>query len=413
MTIHVVPAIARESSGPTYAVTRLCEAVIAAGEEVVLATCDFDPLPAPPPFVRRFPPAFGPRRLTRAPSLNRWLRAQVRGGRTGIVHSHGLWRMSAVYAARAVRGGRARLVVSPHGTLSPWAMRHGRRRAKRLFWAAFQRRALTRAACFRATSDQECDDIRRLGFRQPVAVIPNGVDLPPMHPAARARHRTLLFLGRLHPVKGVDLLIEAWAAVQDAFPRWRLVIAGDDADYQGTSGYMAELRRLAAARGAARVSFAGELTGAAKWDAYRGAALYVLPSRSENFGVTVAEALAAGTPVIASDRTPWRRLHDRGAGWCVETGAAPLAARLREALAADDGALRRMGMRGRRWMEEDFSWADIGRRMAATVPLAARRDPRAARLGARRLILQSSGRPRCPTSRTHSRQVVHREILSR
>ena len=361
-----MPAIARESSGPTYAVTRLCEAVIAAGEEVVLATCDYDPLPAPPPFARRFPPGFGPRRLTRTPALARWLRAQVRGGRASIVHSHGLWRMSTVYAARAVRRGGARLVVSPHGTLSPWALRHGRRLAKRLFWAALQRRALERAACFRATSDQEYEDIRRLGFRQPVAVIPNGVDLPPLRPAACAPSRTLLFLGRLHPVKGVDMLIDAWRTVQDAFPDWKLVIVGDDTDYQGTSGYMAELRRRAAGQDAARVSFAGELTGTAKWDAYRDAAVYVLPSRSENFGVTVAEALAAGTPVIASDRTPWRRLPARGAGWCVATGAAPLAACLREALAADDETLERMGLRGRRWMETEFAWAGIGQRMAAT-----------------------------------------------
>ena len=176
----------------------------------------------------------------------------------------------------------------------------------------------------------------------------------------------MLYLGRLHPVKGLDALIDAWRIVQKAFPRWRLVIAGDDADYQGTSGYMAELRRRAAACGAARLSFAGELTGPAKWDAYRDAAVYVLPSLSENFGVTVAEALAAGTPVIASDRTPWRDLPARGAGWCVEVGAAPLAACLREALAADDAALQRMGMRGRRWMEAEFSWIDVGRRMAAT-----------------------------------------------
>ena len=366
MTIHVVPAIARESSGPSYAVTRLCEASISAGEEVVLATCDVDPLPAPPPFVRRFPPGIGPRRLGRAPALGRWLHGQVRDGRAGVIHSHGLWRMSGVYAARAVRGGPARLVVSPHGTLSRWSLRHGRRHAKRLFWTALQRPALEQAACFRATSEQEYEDIRRLGFRQPVALIRNGIDLPRLRPAARAGDRTLLFLGRLHPVKGVDSLIDAWRMVQDEFPRWQLVIAGDDTDYLGASGYMGELRRRAAAVGAARLSFPGELTGAAKWDAFRGAALYVLPSRSENFGMTIAEALAAGTPVIASDRTPWHRLPDRGAGWCVETGAVPLAACLREALAADDEELRQMGMRGRRWMEAEFSWVDIGRRMAAT-----------------------------------------------
>ena len=366
MTIHVVPRIARESSGPSYSVKRLCEVVIASGEEVVLATCDVERLSGMPMFARCFPVGVGPRRLTRAPALNRWLRVQVREGRADIIHSHGLWTMSSVYAARAVRGGQAQLVVSPHGTLSPQAMRHGPQQAKRLFWAALQRRALERASCFRATSQQEYKDIRQLGFRQPVAVIPNGIDLPSLRLVAPTNGRTLLFLGRLHPIKGVDTLIDAWRTVQDEFPGWRLVIVGDDADHVGTTGYLAELRRLAATRGAARVSFMGALTGSAKHDAYCDASLYVLPSKSENFGVTVAEALAAGTPVIASDRTPWRGLADRGAGWCVETGSAPLAVCLRDALATDDAALREMGLRGRRWMEEEFRWADIGQRMVAT-----------------------------------------------
>ena len=366
MTIHVVPALSRESSGPSYSVRRLCDAVLAAGEEVVLATCDFDGLSGLPDFARRFPLGLGPRRLGPAPALNRWLRTQVCDGQADIIHSHGMWRMSVIYSARAVRGGKALLVISPHGTLSPRAISHGPKLAKKLFWATLQRRALERASCFRATSEREYEDIRRLGFQQPVAVIPNGIDLPPLRRSVSTTDRTLLFLGRLHPVKGVDTLIDAWRIVQDDFPGWRLAVVGDDTDYLGTSGYMTELRRLASRLGAARVTFAGELTGPAKWEAYREASVYVLPSRSENFGVTVAEALAAGTPVIASDRTPWHGLPDQGAGWCVETGSAPLAECLRQALAMDDSDLRQMGMRGRHWMEEEFCWADIGRRMAAT-----------------------------------------------
>ena len=367
MVIHVAPwGSAARSSGPSYSVPRLCESLIAAGEEIALATLDIGPESPRPAFARRFPRGRGPSRLGRAPALARWLDAQVRSGSAAIVHSHAMWQMCGVYPGRAVRLGRAKLIVSPRGALSPRAMRSGSR-AKRLFWPALQRPALAPAACFHAAAEPEYEDVRRLGFRQPVAVIPNGVDLPRPRERRGGNGGTLLFLGRLHPMKGVDALIDAWRLVQDRFPGWRVVIAGHDVDLWGvSSGYADELRRRVAASGAARVTFAGELVGRAKLDAYESAALVVLPSRSESFGMTIAEALAAGVPVITTRETPWRTLEDRGAGWCIDTGATPLAACLHEALAVGTVTLRRMGLRGRDWMAAAFSWPEIGRRMART-----------------------------------------------
>lgn len=375
----MTPSVARESSGPTYTVVRLCESMIAAGAHAELATPDVDPNRPPPAFLRPFPPGRGPRRLGSSPALRRWLHARTRpglgddrGGRPGpgpapILHAHGLWRMSVVYPAWAALRNGATLIVSPRGSLSPWAMRH-HSAPKLLFWAALQRPALKRAACFHATSEQEVEDVRRLGFRQPVALLPNGIDLPALDetPKPSGEARTLLFLARLHPVKGADALIDAWRMVQDRFPAWRLVIAGNDIDGRGSSGYADVLRRRAAERGAERVRFAGELRGDAKWEAYRDADLYVLPSHSESFGVTVAEALAARTPVIATRATPWRTLAARAAGWCIETGPEPLAETLRHALARDPAELHEMGQRGRRWMAADYAWPEIGRRMVAT-----------------------------------------------
>ena len=361
--VHVAPSVSRESSGASYVALRLCEALIGEGLDATLATLD----DAPPPkaFIRLFPPSRGPRRLGRSPALRRWLDARAADGRTRILHAHGLWRMSLVYPAWSTRAGSARLVVSPHGSLSHWAMRHGSA-FKPAFWVTVQRPALLRAACFHATGEPEYADIRRHGFRQPVAVIPNGVDLPALAAAPSSDDRILFYLGRLHPKKGVDVLIDAWRRVQDGFSAGRLVIAGDDIDGLGSSGYGDVLRRRVAACGAVRVSFVGELTGAAKWDAYRAAGLYVLPSHSENFGMTVAEALAAGTPVVTTRETPWLAIESRGAGWCIDTGTDALAACLREALAREPAALRRMGRRGRAWMAADFSWGEVGRRMART-----------------------------------------------
>ena len=365
--VHIVPSVARESSGPSYAVPRLCESMIAAGADVQLATLAVAPNSPPPAFLRRFQPGLGSERLGRSPALRRWLEEQVRGGEAAILHAHGLWQMSVVYPSWAVRRGDAKLIVSPRGTLSPTALRQGSS-LKPLYWTAIQRPALGRAACFHATAEHEYEDLRRLGFRQPVAIIPNGVDLPSpaATPKSRESGRTLLFLGRLHPVKGVDTLIDAWCLVQDRFPAWRLVIAGGDAGAAGNGGYGETLRRAAAARGADRVRFTGELRGDAKWNAYRAAELYVLPSRSESFGMTVAEALAAGTPVVTTRATPWRALVDQRAGWCIDAGAEALAAALADALARDPAALREMGRRGRCWMAAEYAWLAIGRRMMRT-----------------------------------------------
>lgn len=360
-TIHVAPRIVGSSSGISAAALQLCDGLRVAGETVVLATVEGD-AGALPPFVRTFDPGLGPRRLGRSPALRRFVGEELRRGGADVVHVHGLWRMSTVQPASLARAAGAALVVAPHGSLAPWAMRF-RAAVKRPFWWALQRPALERVTCWHAASDAEYEDIRRLGFSQPVAVSPYGVRLPPLRLPRPQEDRTLLFLARIHPKKGVDTLIDAWRLVQDRFPRWRLVIAGTEADKRG---YLAEVRSHAAARGAERVTFVGELTGRARDDAYGEAQIYVLPTRSENFGFTVAEALAAGTPVITTTASPWRELEARAAGWWIRPGVEALAACLGEALATEPSRLREMGLRGRKWMEADFVPSAAGRRMAAT-----------------------------------------------
>jgi glycosyltransferase involved in cell wall biosynthesis len=115
-----------------------------------------------------------------------------------------------------------------------------------------------------------------------------------------------------------------------------------------------------------RVEFLGELHGREKQDMYQSADLFVLPTHSENFGLTVAEALAAGTPAIVSKGAPWHELVARGAGWWIDIGVEPLVACLEDALSRPSETLSAMGARGRAWMIEEYSWPDIGRKMAET-----------------------------------------------
>ena len=264
--IHVVPAIAEEASGPTYSVVRLCESLISQGQELTLAALDWAPMPSPPSFLKTFPLGWGPRKLGRSPMMRRWLGEQAEFKNVDILHNHGMWQMNSVYPGWAAKNGNINLVISPRGAFSAWAMRHGSV-MKKVFWPTLQRPALEQATCFHATAVSEYEDIRRLGFRQPVAIIPNGIDIPDLPVTGNRDYRTLLFLGRVHRVKGLDMLLPAWRAVQDRFPDWRLMIAGGDDGYYGKSGYLEELHSLVQSLGLERIVFVGALYDTAKTQA--------------------------------------------------------------------------------------------------------------------------------------------------
>ena len=359
MIIHTLAAVGIEASGPCYSVPRLCEALMRAGVETTLAVLDWIPGIAAPDYVKRFPLGFGPRRLGRSPAMAEWLMERVRSGAVEIIHSHGLWMMPNVYPGWARRAGDVRLVVSPRGTLSEWALNHHGAR-KRVFWVLLQRQALARADCIHVTAESEFEEVRRLGFRQPVAVLPNGIDVAAYERTPPGTRRRLLYLGRIHKKKGIDLLLRAWRAVTPKFPEWELIIAGPD-----DGGYLDDMRRLAADLGLQRVKFPGPVYGEDKLRMYRSADLFVLPTYSDNFALTVAEALAAGTPAIVSKGAPWSGLGREGAGWWVEIGVDPLVAALQTALAQPPEVLRGMGARGREWMIRDYSWEAVARQMAS------------------------------------------------
>jgi glycosyltransferase involved in cell wall biosynthesis len=364
-SIHIVPAISEEASGPSYSVTRLCRELISLEHAVMLAALDWGPLTAAPDYLKTFPLGIGPKRLGRSPAMYRWLRKQCISGQIQVMHNHGMWQMNSIYPAWAARHTSVKLIFSPRGSFSTWAMQNGSK-AKSLFWYLMQKSTLKKALCFHATAEAEYQDIRRLDFRQPVAIIPNGIDLLEKTFSKPSGKRNLLFLGRIHKVKGLDLLLPAWKSLQEKFSDWTLKIAGSDDGYHGSSGYLDRLRTQAFELGAQRVSFVGPLYGEDKFKAFHDADLYVLPSYTENFAVTVAEALSMSTPAIVSKGAPWSGLEDNRAGWWIDIGVEPLAQCLAEAMACSPEQLADMGQRGREWMQRDFSWQGIGVKMAET-----------------------------------------------
>jgi len=292
--------------------------------------------------------------------MYRWLIDQVKEGKTSIVHSHGLWQMPNVYPGWATKHCQTPLVISPRGMLSTWALNYSKW-SKRVFWSLVQGPAISHAACFHATAESEYEDIRRMGLQQPVSIVPNGIDVPEYVEKPDHANKTLLFLGRIHPKKGIDNLLRAWAAVMDRHLEWSLCVAGVD-----EIGYLNHLRVLARELKLKRVKFTGPLFGIDKLTAYRMAHLYVLPTHSENFGMTVAEALAAGTPAIVTKGAPWAGLEQHHAGWWIDVGLDPLVACLERALACTLKDLVTMGLLGRRWMLQDYSWEKVGSMMHGT-----------------------------------------------
>ena len=358
--VHVLPTLGIEASGPVYSVSRLCESLVGYGTDLILAVTDHTKLRSYPGYAKVFPLGPGPRRLGNSSAMARWLTREAALRRVNLIHSHGLWMMPNVYPGWAKRCSPSlRLVISPRGTLSEWALKYHSIR-KRLFWPFFQAQCLRLADAFHVTAESEYHDVRRMGFKQPVCIIPNGIDMPGLHQESlTGPPYTVLFLGRVHPIKGVDLLLRAWQLVSDAFPHWRLRIAGPGDPPE----YLIHLRRMAERLKIQRVTWLGSVCGRTKIDTYQSANLYVLPSHSENFGLTIAEALASGTPVITTKGTPWGGLQRENAGWWIDIGVEPLAACLRQALSLPAHVLREMGLRGRAWMERSYSWRSIAHRM--------------------------------------------------
>ena len=228
-------------------------------------------------------------------------------------------------------------------------------------WQLYQHRDLVSSHCLHATSENEAVEFRRLGFKQPIILVPNGVSLPKSiaadETAGSSGVREVLFLSRIHPVKGLPNLIEAWQHAKR--PGWRLSIVGSDED-----GHKAELQQQIIQNGLRdSVAIYDAVHSEAKWTLLRNADVVVLPSFSENFGIVVAEALAVCTPVITTTGTPWDRVVNNDCGWYVEPTTEGLLSGLTDAMQQSPSKLRLMGERGREWVLSTYAWSDIGHRM--------------------------------------------------
>lgn len=296
--------------------------------------------------------------------FKRQLKDVIRTHRPALIHDHGIWHPTNHHTARAARKFEIPLLIHTRGMLEPWALEYHSRR-KSLALGIYQRRDLESAKLFFATASQEVESIRRCGLKQPVALIPNGVEFKgPINMGALSQvmqasssKRNAVFMSRIHPKKGLLNLIEAWGHVSSE--HWCLQLAGPD-----EGGHLSEVMGKVKQLGLeASIEYVGEVEGEDKAALLKSAELFILPSFSENFGVVVAEAMAYGVPVITTHGTPWEGLVHHDCGWWVEPTIGALTDTLLEALGKAPTVLQAMGDRGRKYVRE-FNWPHIASQTA-------------------------------------------------
>ena len=273
-----------------------------------------------------------------------------------IVHIHGLWSSLLHRASRVAKRRGVPVVWSTHGMTAPWAMRH-KRWKKFVPWLVYQRRDLSLARVVHCTVEQEAKWNRALGFAR-TFVAPLGTDLARVaneESVSTAGPRTLLYVGRIYPVKALDRLIRAYALTDR---EWNLRIVGPD-----QAGHRAELEALCRELDLSNVEFVGPKYGDDLVREYETCSALALVSHTENFGATVIDALACGKPVVTSTKTPWREVADAGCGWWVDNDPETLACSLRKLFALSDEDRVAMGLKGRALVESRYTWRSVARRI--------------------------------------------------
>lgn len=360
---NIVSSLDNAAAGTTYSVRALCESTAAAGNSINLVTLRYvDTDTQCPPLagvtISEFPVATHFGTIGRRLGYSREMFEYCQHHPARMLHLHGLWMLPNIVPGLMAIKSATPYMISPHGMLGKEALRFSSGK-KRIMLALGQQKVLANAACIRATAPSEVEEIRAMGLRQPIALLPNGIGLPEGN-WPKTDEKYLLSLGRVHPKKGLANLIKAWAEQADAFPDWTLRIVGpDEVDHK------AELRRLVAQMAVPRVTIEEPVFGDAKWSLMAGGGLFVLPTLNENFANTVPESLVVGVPVISSKGAPWAGLEAHRCGWWVDGDVDTLSATLARAMALPDDERVAMGLRGRDWMMRDFAWQGIGQRMAA------------------------------------------------
>ena len=370
--LHVIASVHKAGGGTSEVVPRLARAQKEHGHDVVLAVAyqgevsdsvraAFAAGVVYRPYPRlRFLSAFG-----FSPELRKALKGLV--AKSDIVHIHGLWQAPVWYAAREARRQGKPYVIMPHGFLEPERLKISKWK-KKLVGLLVERRNLNHSSGLVATAASEVEGFRAYGLDRPTHVMPIGLDFDSIDSGQHNEKllqrlgcdigkKHILYFSRISPIKGLDLLCEAWDKVKRA--DWQLVIVGPD-----DRGYTDEMKTLYSIHIAdGSVVFHGPIYGREKFDLLKSVDAFVLPTRSENWSIAVAEAMAAGLPVVCTKGAPWHCINEVGAGAWVDASSEGIAKGLSEVIHASEDMRVAMGRRGRAWVESNLNWPVIAKEM--------------------------------------------------
>lgn len=370
--LHIVSRIDQIDGGVAEVVPRICEEQRKLGNEVRLVAGDAEYLSESAKraisegvdmrFARtwKFPIA---RSLRFSFKLKKLIEENVRWA--DIVHTHGLWQLPCVIATCACIQQGKPFVMQPHGFLEPERLKKSKIK-KIIFGALFERRALDACNCVIATSESEKNGIKAYGVKNTVEIVPIGIDTSKIDEAKRSltllaglgldtQKKTMLFFSRIEPIKGLDMLAEAWAKLKEFHSTWQLAIVGpDDRGFSKTAyGFFKALKLTD------NVKFTGPIYTDDKYTLLKSVDGFVLPTRSENFGIAVQEALAAGLPAVCTKGAPWELIESYDAGRWVDVSVEGVRQGLNYIMSCGSDKRLQMGGNGKVLISENFGWANI------------------------------------------------------
>jgi glycosyltransferase involved in cell wall biosynthesis len=280
-----------------------------------------------------------------------------------ILFSNNLWNYPAFLSAQLAQKKNIPHIVSIRGSLYPWSLSQGKLR-KKIAWNLFQKRGLQKASLVHVTCVEEYNAVRGLGITSPIAIVPHGINyddyqsLPDKNKAIEhlglsSDKKYILFMSRLHKKKGLDLLLEVWPEIVKEYPSWCLLIVGPD-----YSKYTDRISTLAADKNiSGNIKALGMVTGHDKKSVFSASEFFVLPSFTENFGVVIGEALAAGLPAITTTGTPWSEINTHNCGKYIALSKENLLQALQEMMSLDSETLTAMSNNGKSLIKNNYSWS--------------------------------------------------------
>lgn len=357
--LHVIATVHKEGGGTSEVVPRLCRAQKAQGHDVVLATLRTSDVSDSTEQAISAGVKYDGTSVRQLWGSLRSLGYSKQFGRVlakwvewaDIVHVHGLW-MWPMWAAgwEARRQGKPYLMM-PHGFLEPERLKISKWK-KRLVGAFCDRPLLNAANGIVATSEQEAFGIRKYGVNRLLHIMPIGLDLN-SYMVSPIRGKTLLYFSRITPIKGLDMLADVWGSMDRK--GWKLLIVGPD-----DRGYAEVAKGLFAEKCPPdSYEFRDPVFGDDKYALLASVDAMVLPTRSENWSIAVAEGMASGLPVLCTKGAPWQCLETAQAGWWVDVSVDAIRQGLEQLLALSEDERREMGLRGRKWVEDNLSWDRI------------------------------------------------------